>query len=55
MVETDSEGITVENRNDFMGLKGLENGVTRFHQVRVPVENRLGARGRGPPDRPDAR
>ena len=47
VVESDSPGITVENRNAFMGLKGLENGVTRFHQVRVPVENRLGKEGQG--------
>ncbi|MDP3890266.1 acyl-CoA dehydrogenase family protein [Nocardioides sp.] len=47
VVDTESEGITVERRNAFMGLKGLENGVTRFHQVRVPVENRLGKEGQG--------
>ena len=47
VVETDSEGITVENRNQFMGLKGLENGVTRFHNVQVPVENRIGREGEG--------
>jgi alkylation response protein AidB-like acyl-CoA dehydrogenase len=47
VVDTASEGITVERRNAFMGLKGLENGVTRFHQVRVPVENRLGSEGQG--------
>ncbi len=47
VVEADSPGITVERRNSFMGLKGLENGVTRFHQVRVPVENRLGREGQG--------
>ena len=47
VVEADSPGITVERRNAFMGLKGLENGVTRFHQVRVPVENRLGGEGQG--------
>jgi alkylation response protein AidB-like acyl-CoA dehydrogenase len=47
VVDTASEGITVERRNAFMGLKGLENGVTRFHQVRVPVENRLGREGEG--------
>ncbi len=47
VVETDSEGVTVENRNQFMGLRGLENGVTRFHQVRVPAENRLGREGEG--------
>ena len=47
VVEADSPGITVENRNVFMGLKGIENGVTRFHQVRVPAENRLGREGQG--------
>ncbi|RKS05810.1 hypothetical protein DFP74_1422 [Nocardiopsis sp. Huas11] len=47
VVEGDSPGITVEHRNRFMGLRGLENGVTRLHQVRVPVENRIGEEGRG--------
>ena len=47
VVESDSAGITVENRNKFMGLRGLENGVTRFHQVRVPAANRLGKEGEG--------
>jgi alkylation response protein AidB-like acyl-CoA dehydrogenase len=47
IVDAHSEGITVENRNRFMGLKGIENGVTRFHQVRVPAENRLGKEGQG--------
>jgi hypothetical protein len=47
VVEADAPGVTVEHRNDFMGLKGLENGVTRFHQVRVPARNRLGREGQG--------
>lgn len=47
VVEAGSDGITVENRNAFMGLRGLENGVTRFHQVRVPAENRIGPEGAG--------
>ena len=47
VVEGTSEGITVERRNSFMGLKGIENGLTRFHQVRVPVGNRLGEEGDG--------
>ncbi|WP_127355976.1 acyl-CoA dehydrogenase family protein [Actinacidiphila soli] len=47
VVETNAEGVTVENRNAFMGLRGLENGVTRFHQVRVPAENRIGPEGAG--------
>ncbi|MEU5403053.1 acyl-CoA dehydrogenase family protein [Streptomyces sp. NPDC005963] len=47
VVEADSPGITVENRNAFMGLRGLENGVTRFHQVRVPAAHRIGPEGAG--------
>ena len=30
-----------------MGLRGLENGVTRFHQVRVPAANLIGPEGEG--------
>ncbi|MER6344225.1 acyl-CoA dehydrogenase family protein [Streptomyces sp. NPDC001595] len=47
VVETASPGVTVENRNAFMGLRGLENGVTRFHGVRVPATNRIGPEGAG--------
>ncbi|MGC0414666.1 acyl-CoA dehydrogenase family protein [Embleya sp. AB8] len=47
VVDADSPGITVEHRNAFMGLRGIENGVTRFHRVRVPVANRIGAEGAG--------
>lgn len=47
IVEGDSEGITVENRNAFMGLRGIENGVTRFHRVRVPAAHRIGPEGAG--------
>src|SRR4051812_44155141 len=47
VVEANAEGITVEFRNTFMGLRGIENGVTRFHQVRVPAKNRIGKEGHG--------
>ncbi|MGW2820946.1 acyl-CoA dehydrogenase family protein [Streptomyces sp. NPDC001443] len=47
VVEAASEGVTVENRNAFMGLRGLENGVTRLHRVRVPAANRIGPEGAG--------
>lgn len=42
VVEADSPGITVERRNKFMGLRGIENGVTRLHRVRVPKDNLIG-------------
>ncbi|MDF3302690.1 acyl-CoA dehydrogenase family protein [Streptomyces tropicalis] len=47
VVEAASEGVTVENRNSFMGLRGIENGVTRFHRVRVSAAHRIGAEGQG--------
>lgn len=47
VVEATTPGITVENRNAFMGLRGIENGVTRFHQVPVPAANRIGEEGQG--------
>jgi hypothetical protein len=47
VVEMDSPGITVENRNAFMGLRGIENGVTRFHNTFVPKENLIGREGDG--------
>ncbi|MDP9241147.1 MAG: acyl-CoA dehydrogenase family protein [Actinomycetota bacterium] len=47
VVEADSPGITVEHRNAFLGLRGLENGVTRFHQVHVPAQNVIGRLGGG--------
>ncbi|OBF04097.1 acyl-CoA dehydrogenase [Mycobacterium sp. ACS4054] len=47
VVEADSPGITVERRNKFMGLRGIENGLTRLHRVRVPSENLIGREGDG--------
>ncbi|WP_239333144.1 acyl-CoA dehydrogenase family protein [Frankia sp. CiP3] len=47
IVDAHAPGVTVEHRNEFMGLRGIENGVTRFDRVRVPVEDRLGREGEG--------
>jgi len=47
VVEGNAAGITVERRNAFMGLRGLENGLTRFHQVVVPASSRIGREGQG--------
>ena len=53
VVEGDAPGITVERRNAFLGLRGLENSVTRFHDVFVPAGERHRRRGPGPEDRAD--
>ncbi|WP_433830921.1 acyl-CoA dehydrogenase family protein [Actinoplanes sp. CA-015351] len=47
VVEGDAPGITVERRNEFLGLRGLENSVTRFHDVFVPSGNVIGGLGKG--------
>ncbi len=47
VIEGTAEGVTIERRNAFMGLRGLENSVTRFHDVFVPAENVIGKEGQG--------
>ena len=47
VVEANSPGISVLHRNEFMGLRGIENGVTQFEDVRVPAENVVGEVGHG--------
>jgi alkylation response protein AidB-like acyl-CoA dehydrogenase len=43
----DAEGITVQTRNAFMGLRGIENSLTIFEDVFVPKENIVGGIGKG--------
>jgi alkylation response protein AidB-like acyl-CoA dehydrogenase len=47
VMEADAPGIIVANRNAFMGLRGIENGLTRLTNVRVPAANRIGREGEG--------
>ncbi len=47
VVEGDAPGVSVERRNAFMGLRGLENSLTRFHDVFVPTEDVIGKEGQG--------
>ena len=47
IVERDMPGVEVVARSRFMGLRALYNGVIRFTDVKVPVENILGDEGKG--------
>jgi alkylation response protein AidB-like acyl-CoA dehydrogenase len=43
----DTDGVSVEHRNAFMGLRGIENSVTLLEDVVVPAENLIGKEGQG--------
>src|SRR3954447_18068644 len=47
IVDTDWPGVEVVQRLHFMGLRALENGIIRFTNVKVPVENVLWGEGKG--------
>ena len=47
VVESDMNGVEVVRRNQFMGIRGIENALMRFTDVRIPAENRIGDEGRG--------
>ena len=47
IVETAWPGVETVHTCDFMGLKGISNGVLRFTNVKVPAENLLWGEGKG--------
>jgi alkylation response protein AidB-like acyl-CoA dehydrogenase len=47
IVDMASKGIEVTHRCDFMGLRGIQNGVIRFTNVKVPAENVVLGEGAG--------
>jgi len=47
IVETDTPGFEVVHRCKFMGLNGIQNGLLRFTDVKVPRENIILAEGEG--------
>ncbi len=47
IVEADSPGVEIVHRCDFMGLRGIQNGLIRFRDVRVPAENLIWGEGLG--------
>jgi len=47
IVEGKSKGLTTEHRCDFLGLKGIQNGLLNFRNVKVPKDNIIGELGGG--------
>jgi alkylation response protein AidB-like acyl-CoA dehydrogenase len=47
ILETNTPGVEVTQRCEFMGLGGIYNGMFRFKNVKIPKENLLWEEGRG--------
>lgn len=47
IVTKDMPGFEVVHRCDFMGIRGINNGLLRFNKVRVPAENIILGEGKG--------
>lgn len=47
VLEMDTPGVEVVHRCEFMGLGGIQNGLLRFTNVKIPKENLLWDEGRG--------
>ncbi len=47
IVEADWPGVETTHRLHFMGLRAMQNGMLRFTDVRVPVENVIWGEGKG--------
>ena len=47
VVETKWAGVDILHQSRFMGLSALENGIVKFDNVKVPVENLIWGEGKG--------
>jgi alkylation response protein AidB-like acyl-CoA dehydrogenase len=47
IVPSTTDGVVVEHRVEFMGLRGIENSQTRYTDAYVPAENVIGREGLG--------
>lgn len=47
LVDTEAKGVEIMHRCHFMGLKALYNGVVRFKDVRIPVDDVVYKEGKG--------
>ncbi len=47
IVPSSTDGVVVESRIEFMGLRGIENSLTRYTDAYVPAENVIGREGLG--------
>jgi alkylation response protein AidB-like acyl-CoA dehydrogenase len=47
IVDKEMEGIEYVSRCDFMGIRGIQNGVIKFKNIKVPKENLLWEEGKG--------
>jgi alkylation response protein AidB-like acyl-CoA dehydrogenase len=47
IMESDSPGFEVAHNCEFLGIRGISNGLLKFKDVKVPAENLVGKEGQG--------
>ncbi len=47
VLERDTPGVDIVRRNEFMGIRGIENALIELKDARIPAENLIGEEGRG--------
>lgn len=47
ILETNSPGFEVVHHCEFMGIRGISNGLLRFNNIKIPAENVIGGEGQG--------
>lgn len=47
IVRTDQSGVSIKHKLDFMGIKGIYNGIVKFSSVYITSDNLLGEEGDG--------
>ena len=47
VLESSNPGVKIVRRNQFMGIRGIENALIELEDCKIPAENLIGAEGRG--------
>ena len=47
ILDTNQKGFSVSHKCSFMGIRGISNGLLKFDNIKIPVENIIGKTGEG--------
>ncbi|MCA9459723.1 MAG: acyl-CoA dehydrogenase family protein, partial [Nanoarchaeota archaeon] len=47
ILDTSQKGFSVSHKCKFMGIRGISNGLLKFNNIKIPIENIIGKPGQG--------